>query len=50
VGAVFDAVEATGVPRQLLATRDAHEVYARHGFTPLAKPQTWMERDRRPPA
>ena len=26
---MFDAVEATGVQRQLLATRDAHEVYAR---------------------
>lgn len=49
VGTVFDAVEATGVARQLLATRDAHEVYARHGFTQLARPETWMERDRRPP-
>jgi GNAT superfamily N-acetyltransferase len=49
VATVLDAVEATGVPRQLLATRDAHEVYARQGFTPLVKPETWMERDRRPP-
>ena len=49
VATVFDAVEATGVQRQLLATRDAHEVYARQGFTPLARPATWMERDRRPP-
>lgn len=49
VATVFDAVEATGVQRQLLATLDAHEVYAREGFTPLAKPETWMERDRRTP-
>ena len=46
----YDADEATGVQRQLRATLDAHEIYARHGFTPLARPQTWMERDRRPPA
>lgn len=49
VATVLDAVEATGVQRQLLATLDAHHVYAREGFTPLAKPQTWMERDRRTP-
>ncbi|HRW18959.1 MAG TPA: GNAT family N-acetyltransferase [Dermatophilaceae bacterium] len=45
---------ALGVKRILLATRDAHEVYARQGFTPLAAPDTWMERDVRrlaaPPA
>ena len=29
--------------RILLATRDAHEVYARHGFGPLADPSTFME-------
>jgi len=29
--------------RVLLATRDAHEVYARQGFTPLADPATFME-------
>lgn len=29
--------------RILLATRDAHEVYARHGFGPLAAPSTFME-------
>jgi GNAT superfamily N-acetyltransferase len=29
--------------RILLATRDAHEVYARHGFTALADPATFME-------
>lgn len=48
VATALEAVEATGVQRILLATYDAHEVYAREGFTPLARPETWMERDRRP--
>ncbi|HEY6204497.1 MAG TPA: GNAT family N-acetyltransferase [Candidatus Limnocylindria bacterium] len=26
----------------LLATRDAHGLYAKFGFTPLAEPQRWM--------
>ena len=30
--------------RILLATRDAHELYARYGFAPLAAPERWMER------
>ena len=35
--------------RMLLATSDAHEVYRRHGgFMPLADPERWMERPRRP--
>jgi GNAT superfamily N-acetyltransferase len=29
--------------RLLLATRDAHGVYARHGFAPLADPAVFME-------
>jgi len=29
--------------RILLATRDAHAVYARHGFSPLADPTVFME-------
>jgi GNAT superfamily N-acetyltransferase len=29
--------------RVLLATRDAHEVYARQGFVPLADPSLFME-------
>ena len=28
----------------VLATADAHGLYARHGFTPLAAPQRYMER------
>ena len=37
----------SGVYRFLLATRDAHEVYRRVGFRPLAQPERWMELDLR---
>lgn len=33
---------AYGLRRLLLATADAHEVYAKAGFAPLAKPERWM--------
>ncbi|SOD72337.1 acetyltransferase (GNAT) family protein [Jatrophihabitans sp. GAS493] len=36
-----------GVPRFVLATRDAHRVYADVGFTALRVPETWMEIDTR---
>ena len=36
--------ELQGFRRWLLATRDAHGLYARCGFTPLAAPDRWMER------
>ena len=29
--------------RWVLATRDAHAVYSRHGFAQLAHPERWME-------
>jgi GNAT superfamily N-acetyltransferase len=32
------------VGRWLLATLDAHDLYRRYDFTPLARPQRWMER------
>ena len=32
-----------GFRRWLLATRDAHTLYSRFGFTPLSHPETWME-------
>lgn len=35
--------ELAGLRRCLLATRDAHGLYARFGFTPLAAPERWME-------
>lgn len=43
------AVEATGVRRQILATADAHGVYRDIGYSPLAHPERWMEKDDRPP-
>ena len=32
-----------GLRRWLLATRDAHTLYGRFGFTALEKPEAWME-------
>ncbi|MCH5673486.1 GNAT family N-acetyltransferase [Streptomyces gilvus] len=42
VGAVRDHLEAFGVRRVLLATADAHGVYAKLGFAPLTDPDRWM--------
>ena len=42
-----DHLRGLGFRRLLLATADAHGVYAKFGFTPLAEPQQWMELDRR---
>jgi GNAT superfamily N-acetyltransferase len=33
-----------GLRRFLLATRDAHGLYSRYGFTPLRNPDRWMEK------
>jgi N-acetylglutamate synthase-like GNAT family acetyltransferase len=33
-----------GLRRFLLATRDAHELYSRYGFTSLHNPSRWMEK------
>ena len=44
---VVDDLLARGVPRIMLATNDAHEVYQRVGFTALRWPERWMERDTR---
>ena len=47
---IMDAILAhpdlQGLRRMLLATSDAHGLYAKNGFTPLAKPATFMERYR----
>lgn len=50
-GRLIDAIVADprlrDVPRLVLATRDAGELYRRHGgFEPLAAPERFMERDR----
>ncbi|MBV9593261.1 MAG: GNAT family N-acetyltransferase [Actinobacteria bacterium] len=47
VRVVLDRLTELGVPRVVLATRDAHEVYRRLGFEPLRVPETFMEIDRR---
>lgn len=33
-----------GLRRWVLATADAHALYAGHGFRPMARPERWMER------
>jgi GNAT superfamily N-acetyltransferase len=40
--------DLTGIRRHLLATSDAHQVYADCGFTPLADPVRYMEISRSP--
>ncbi len=42
VTAVREEVRDHGVRRVLLATHDAHEVYAPLGFRPLERPDQWM--------
>lgn len=41
--------ERHGIKRVMLATLDAHGVYAKAGFAPIAHPERWMEIDTRPP-
>lgn len=47
---IMDAVmahpELQGLRRFLLATSDAHGLYAQYGFTPVARPERFMERYR----
>ncbi|MFF1543175.1 GNAT family N-acetyltransferase [Streptomyces sp. NPDC058291] len=40
--AVRDHLQPYGLRRILLATHDAHEVYEKAGFRPLAAPERWM--------
>jgi hypothetical protein len=43
VGAVSEHLRSFGLRRILLATNDAHGVYAKVGFRPLTQPERWME-------
>jgi GNAT superfamily N-acetyltransferase len=43
-----DWAERHGIKRITLATLDAHGVYAKVGFVPIAHPERWMEIDKRP--
>ena len=40
-----DHLFAAGLRRVVLATADAHGVYAKAGFAPLRRPERWMEVD-----
>ncbi|NUS13647.1 MAG: GNAT family N-acetyltransferase [Streptomyces sp.] len=42
VAAVRDHLAPHGLRRIMLATADAHGVYAKVGFVPLSKPEMWM--------
>lgn len=42
VTAVREELRSCGVKRVVLATHDAHGVYARLGFRPLERPDHWM--------
>lgn len=48
VRSIVEDLAVDGVPRVRLATRDAHEVYRRCGFTALHGADRWMEIDLRP--
>ena len=41
---VFEHPDLQGVRRFMLATRDAHDLYAQYGFAPLERPERFMER------
>ena len=47
VAAVVEHLDELGVRRTLLATQDAHGVYAGFGFEPLPDPSMWMIRTQR---
>jgi len=41
--ALFAEVNVKQLRRMMLATRDAHALYAQYGFTPLGAPERFME-------
>jgi GNAT superfamily N-acetyltransferase len=43
VAALLEHPELQGLRRWLLATRDAHGLYARFGFEPLPEPQRYLQ-------
>lgn len=44
VRTIVEHPDVAGVRWQFLATRDAHGLYSRFGYTPLDDPQRWMHR------
>ena len=41
---ILSHTELQGLRRWILATRDAHGLYKKYGFTPLKRPEIFMER------
>lgn len=41
---IFEYPDLKNVRRWMLATSDAHELYARYGFKSTSQPDAWMER------
>jgi GNAT superfamily N-acetyltransferase len=44
VGTIVEHPDVVAIRRQFLATRDAHELYAKFGYRPLDDPSIWMVR------
>jgi GNAT superfamily N-acetyltransferase len=44
VRTIVEHPDVAGVKWQFLATADAHDLYARFGYEPLAEPDRWMHR------
>lgn len=45
VQTIVEHPDVVDVKRQFLATADAHELYAKFGYRPLADPTRWMARE-----
>jgi GNAT superfamily N-acetyltransferase len=44
IGVIMEHPRLPGLRRWILATKDAHGLYAQYGFTPLSAPERFMER------
>jgi hypothetical protein len=40
---IVSHLDLQGLRRWMLATQDAHGLYAKFGFIPLKSPESWME-------
>jgi GNAT superfamily N-acetyltransferase len=45
VRTIVEHPAVVGIRRQFLATRDAHDLYRKFGYTPLSEPARWMHRN-----
>ncbi len=46
VRTIVEHPDVADIKTQFLATRDAHELYAKLGYSPLSEPERWMHRFR----